>query len=206
MNTTETYGLKKPEKNEYISVDVINENMDMIDKTMKEQDDKKVDSSGGDTAETLISAFEASSENFPVPAVKEKAKTRWGKVKKFGDDFRAWMTGVCLLGHIVNNCVTNNPNLPLSAAQGKVLMDLYTVLNTKLFYNKEVYGLNIPQNAGNTGRAVIWRNASPSDNYGTMIGDYNNQINTELKLLNGEVWLIRTNADKTKTEKLIAKL
>lgn len=131
MNTTETYGLKKPEKNEYISVDVINENMDMIDKTMKEQDDKKVDSSGGDTAETLISAFEASSENFPVPAVKEKAKTRWGKVKKFGDDFRAWMTGVCLLGHIVNNCVTNNPNLPLSAAQGKALMDLYTVLNTK---------------------------------------------------------------------------
>ena len=41
------------------------------------------------------------------------------------------MTGVCLLGHIVNNCVTNNPNLPLSAAQGKALMDLYTVLNTK---------------------------------------------------------------------------
>lgn len=91
----------------------------------------KVDSAGGDTAETVISAFEASSENFPVPAVKEKAKTRWGKVKKFGEDFKAWMTGVCLLGHIVNNCVTNNPNLPLSAAQGKALMDLYTVLNTK---------------------------------------------------------------------------
>ena len=90
----------------------------------------KVDSAGGDTAETVISAFEASSENFPVPAVKEKAKTRWGKVKKFCEDFKAWMTGVCLLGHIVNNCVTNNPNLPLSAAQGKVLMDLYTVLNT----------------------------------------------------------------------------
>ena len=91
----------------------------------------KVDSAGGDTAETVISAFEASSENFPVPAVKEKAKTRWGKVKKFCEDFKAWMTGVCLLGHIVNNCVTNNPNLPLSAAQGKALMDLYTVLNTK---------------------------------------------------------------------------
>lgn len=91
----------------------------------------KVDSAGGDTAETVISAFEAPSENFPVPAVKEKAKTRWGKVKKFCEDFKAWMTGVCLLGHIVNNCVTNNPNLPLSAAQGKALMDLYTVLNTK---------------------------------------------------------------------------
>ena len=34
-----------------------------------------------------------------------------------------------MIGHIVNNCVTNNPNLPLSAAQGKVLMDLYTRLN-----------------------------------------------------------------------------
>lgn len=90
----------------------------------------KVDSSGGDTAETVVSAFEASSEEFPVPAAKEKAKTRWGKAKKFCEDFKAWMTGVCLLGHIVNNCVTNNPNLPLSAAQGKALMDLYTVLNT----------------------------------------------------------------------------
>ena len=29
---------------------------------MKEQHDKKVDSSGGDTAETVVSPFEASSE------------------------------------------------------------------------------------------------------------------------------------------------
>ena len=99
----------------------------------------KVDSAGGDTAETVISAFEASSENFPVPAVKEKAKTRWGKVKKFCEDFKAWMTGVCLLGHIVNNCVTNNPNLPLSAAQGKALMDLYTVLNTNSSKNGHIH-------------------------------------------------------------------
>ena len=40
------------------------------------------------------------------------------------------MKGVCLLGQIVNNCVTDNAKLPLSAAQGKVLMDLYNVLNT----------------------------------------------------------------------------
>lgn len=108
----------------------------------------KVDSAGGDTAETVVSEFEASSENFPVPAVKEKAKTRWGKVKKFGDDFRAWMTGVCLLGHIVNNCVTNNPNLPLSAAQGKALMDLYTVLNTKLQEKSIVATYDIPDRDG----------------------------------------------------------
>lgn len=39
---------------------------------------------------------------------------------------------VSFVGDIVNNCVTDNANLPLSAAQGKVLMDLYTVLNTNL--------------------------------------------------------------------------
>lgn len=35
-------------------------------------------------------------------------------------------------GQIVNNCVTDRPDLPGSAAQLKVLMDLYTVLNTNL--------------------------------------------------------------------------
>ena len=155
MNTTENYGLKKPEKNEYVSVDIINENMDMVDKTMKEQDEKKVDSIGGDTAETVVSAFETSSESFPVPAAKEKAKTRWGKIKKFGEDFRAWMTGVCLLGHIVNNCVTNNPNLPLSAAQGKALMDLYTVLNTKLTSS---YSVNVDLNEAHSPDTPLWLN------------------------------------------------
>lgn len=38
---------------------------------------------------------------------------------------------VLYAGQVVNNCVTDNAGLPLSAAQGKVLMDLYTVLNTK---------------------------------------------------------------------------
>ena len=43
---------------------------------------------------------------------------------------------VLYAGQIVNNCVTDNASLPLSAAQGKVLMDLYTVLNTN-FNNKQ---------------------------------------------------------------------
>ena len=50
------------------------------------------------------------------------------------------MTGVCLLGQIVNNCVTDNAKLPLSAAQGKVLMDLYNVLNTKAKKLNRNYG------------------------------------------------------------------
>ena len=92
----------------------------------------KVDSDGGDIANTKVSEFTASSAQWPVPVAGESPKTLWGKVKKFIEDFKNWMAGVCLIGQIVNNCVTNNANLPLSAAQGKVLMDLYTVLNAKL--------------------------------------------------------------------------
>lgn len=39
-------------------------------------------------------------------------------------------------GQIVNNCVTDRPDLPGSAAQLKVLMDLYTVLNTKITFDR----------------------------------------------------------------------
>ena len=49
-------------------------------------------------------------------------------------------------GQIVNNCVTDRPDLPGSAAQLKVLMDLYTVLNTnyEVLFNK-AKNINIEQ-------------------------------------------------------------
>ena len=98
-----------------------------------ELDEKKVDKTG-DISETTINTLDepATDVQFPVPVAGESTKTFLGKVKKFFEDTKNWMTGVCLIGQIVNNCVTNNDKLPLSAAQGKVLMDLYTVLNTNL--------------------------------------------------------------------------
>lgn len=39
MTTTENYGLKKPESNDYVSIDVINENMDVVDEKLKENAD-----------------------------------------------------------------------------------------------------------------------------------------------------------------------
>ena len=131
MQTTTNYGLKKPEGNEFVSVDDLNYNTEKIDRTLKGLDDNKVNASGGDVANTKVSEFTANDTQWPVPAAGEAPKTLWGKVKKFIEDFKNWMTGVCLIGQIVNNCVTDNAKLPLSAAQGKVLMDLYTVLNTK---------------------------------------------------------------------------
>ncbi len=94
----------------------------------------KVDTAGGDIAGTTVSEFAAEAAQFPVPAPGEKTKTLWGKMKKFVEDFKAWYTGVCLIGHIVNNCTSGATNLPLSALQGKVLMDLYTQLYSDLPY------------------------------------------------------------------------
>ena len=61
-------------------------------------------------------------------------------------------------GQIVNNCVTDRPDLPGSAAQLKVLMDLYTVLNTNKS-DKGILGSVVVNdgrtiNLGNTGDTV----------------------------------------------------
>lgn len=92
----------------------------------------KLDADGGDISEAVIKAAdEIEDDEYPIPASGDKPRTFLGKTKKFLGNIKDWMTGVCLLGQIVNNCVTDNAKLPLSAAQGKVLMDLYNVLNTK---------------------------------------------------------------------------
>lgn len=127
MKTTKNLGLNMPDANDFVEIDKINKNTEKIDEELA----KKADASGGDISETVITTVEASQAEYPVPAAGDSVKTVLGKVQKFFTDIRNWMTGVCLLGQIVNNCVTDNAKLPLSAAQGKVLMDLYNVLNTK---------------------------------------------------------------------------
>lgn len=74
---------------------------------------------------------------------------------QFFRNLKAGLQFVLHTGQIVNNCVTDNSSLPLSAAQGKVLKDLYTQLyseskkvfitrdhpyNDILFVNENVYG------------------------------------------------------------------
>ena len=52
-------------------------------------------------------------------------------------NLKAGLQFVLHAGSIVNNCVTDNPSLPLSAAQGKALQDALTVLNNDRIYFKE---------------------------------------------------------------------
>lgn len=126
MKITKNFGLNMPDEDDFVEIDKINENAEKIDEELA----KKADASGGDISETVIKVAKESEEEYPVPAAGDSAKTVLGKIQKFFGDLRNWMTGVCLLGQIVNNCVTDNAKLPLSAAQGKVLMNLYNVLNT----------------------------------------------------------------------------
>ena len=104
----------------------------------------KVSADGGDVSDTVIQSAADVEDEYPIPAAGDTPKTLLGKTKKFFESIKNWMTGVCLLGHIVNNCVTDRSDLPLSAAQGKALMDAITVLNTNqqnfLKYNGTFYG------------------------------------------------------------------
>lgn len=105
---------------------------DVKDETARTEANKKVTSSGGDIANTKVSVYTTSTESYPVPAANDTVKVGFGKIKKFFEDIRNATTGACFIGQIVNNCVTNNEKLPLSAAQGKALMDLCTQLNSDL--------------------------------------------------------------------------
>ncbi|MCB6351227.1 hypothetical protein [[Clostridium] symbiosum] len=114
-NTT-NYSFKKPDESDFYDVQDQNGNWDMADEALKSLD---------------TPTFEDYTGSTPVPAANTaidgiKSKT---KLSALMSNIKAAFKGACLIGHIVNNCVTNNPNLPLSAAQGKVLMDLYTQLN-----------------------------------------------------------------------------
>ena len=134
MNETTNLKHKKPAGNEYISVGIINENMDIIDAGMKEISDSvdapEFDASGsvdGITGKTTLLASFVSK----MPLI------------KFMRNVKAGFKLVSFVGDIVNNCVTDNANLPLSAAQGKKLMDLYTVLNTNK-YDKSTLSSLVP--------------------------------------------------------------
>nr|DAY75953.1 MAG TPA: hypothetical protein [Caudoviricetes sp.] len=117
-NTT-NYSFKKPDESDFYDVQDQNGNWDMADEALKSLD---------------TPTFEDYTGSTPVPAANTaidgiKSKT---KLSALMSNIKAAFKGACLIGHIVNNCVTNNPNLPLSAAQGKVLMDLYTRLNGEI--------------------------------------------------------------------------
>ena len=105
---TSNYEFNKPEQNDFYDVDVQNENWDKVDEELSEFDDSGVTED--------IKSF---------PDFLSKFVTG-NKVAITLRNLKAGLQFVLHAGQIVNNCVTDNAGLPLSAAQGKALMDKYT--------------------------------------------------------------------------------
>ena len=117
-NTT-NYRFKKPDESDFYDVADQNKNWDLADEALKNLDTPTFEDYTGSTA--VPSATDA------IDQIKSK-----GKLGTLLSNIKAAFKGACLIGHIVNNCVTDNAGLPLSAAQGKVLKDLYTQLYSDL--------------------------------------------------------------------------
>lgn len=72
------------------------------------------------------------SEEFPIPLAGDTTKTMMGKVKKFSEDFKNLKSSLLLVNQVVNNCTTDRGNLPGTAAQLKVSMDLHNQVSDDL--------------------------------------------------------------------------
>lgn len=109
--TTEKYGFLKPDPNDFYDVkEDISDNMDKVEEALSEFDDS------GSVEEI---------KNFPDFLSKFLSGNKLATTLR---NLKAGLQFVLHTGQIVNNCVTDNAGLPLSAAQGKALMDKYTQL------------------------------------------------------------------------------
>lgn len=136
-NTT-NYNFKKPDESDFYSVQDQNNNWDKADAALKDLDTPTFEDYSGST--TVPDAATA------INNIRSK-----GKLSTIVSNVKAAFKGACLIGQIVNNCVTNNAKLPLSAAQGKALMDLYTQLNSDL---ASITGLIVKDITLNPGYAI----------------------------------------------------
>ena len=117
-NTT-NFKFKKPDESDFYSVQDQNGNWDIADKELQKLNEPEFEDYTGD-----VPVPEAATA---LAAIKSK-----GKLGALLSNIKAFCKGCCTIGMIVNNCVTDNAKLPLSAAQGKALMDLYTKLNSDM--------------------------------------------------------------------------
>lgn len=113
---TEIYELRKKEENDFYNIEDFNNNMDTLEKALTEFDD-----SG--TAEGVTS--------FPEMLTKLVTGNKLAITLK---NLKAGLQFVLHDGSIVNNCVTDNANLPVSAAMAKSLQDQINQANSNLKY------------------------------------------------------------------------
>ncbi len=116
METTEKYGLGKPDKGEFYDIDVQNNNMDIIDEELE-----KRPTSDGDASSMTVD-FEEASENEELTSG-EKLSAAFGKIAKAIKDFISHITTkatTSTLGHVKlsdSSAVTDSEGLALPAKE-----------------------------------------------------------------------------------------
>lgn len=157
MLKTTKYEFGKPEQNDFYDINVHNNNMDEIERALTEFDDSG--KAEGITSFTDMFTKLATGNKLAVTLRNLKAGLQF-----------------CLhVGLIVNNCVTDNARLPLSAAQGKVLMDAVTKLNSEIGYiqNYDIDTLSSPSQLTHSGYYQFANCSSTvNDNASTKFTDY----------------------------------
>ncbi len=144
MKQSTNYNMNKPDPNDMFSLEHWNQNTDKID-------------------ETLVPTFEDYTGETPVPTTDEALKNIKSKTKLsiLMQNIKAFCKGCCTLGMLVDNCVTNNNNLPLAASQGKILMDQITSLNNNLGNTTKFLRTDNIDNAAKT----LWPKIEESSSY-----------------------------------------
>ena len=157
MLKTTKYEFGKPEQNDFYDINVHNNNMDKIERALTEFDDSG--KAEGITSFTDMFTKLATGNKLAVTLRNLKAGLQF-----------------CLhVGSIVNNCVTDNARLPLSAAQGKVLMDAVTKLNSEIGYiqNYDIDTLSSPSQLTHSGYyQFVNCSSTVNDNASTKFTDY----------------------------------
>ena len=120
---TEIYELRKKEENDFYNIEDFNNNMDMLEAALTEFDD-----SG--TAEGVTSFTEMLTK-----------LVTGNKLATTLKNLKAGLQFVLHAGSIVNNCVTDNANLPVSAAMAKSLQDQINQANSN--FHKEFVNITI---------------------------------------------------------------
>lgn len=131
MKYTTNFNLKKPEQTDFYNVDDFNENYEAIDAELKNRKDEQEKDAENITG-LINPTFDDSGTTEGISSFPDFLSRFKSKVNIFQwfRDFKAGAQFILHAGQIVNNCVTNNPDLPLSAAQGKILMDMIIQQNS----------------------------------------------------------------------------
>ena len=154
---TDKYELRKKEDNDFYNIDDFNDNMDKIETALTEFDDSG--SADGITSFTDMLTKLVTGNKLAVTLRNLKAGLQF----------------VLHAGSIVNNCVTDNAKLPLSAAQGKALQDAITKLNSEIGYiqNYDIDTLSSPSQLTHSGYyQFVNCSSTVNDNASTKFTDY----------------------------------